>query len=141
MMVPVRTMCVSVGDLFGRGCTHFLHRQSQRQVLSSPRVVAVQNDLIALDLAHREHLLLTILCTTAQLAAHFHARWEILFGDGLHQRLVALTKSIGRGQLERGGKAHFLAFQRFFDFGKSVVEMCIRDRAQARSHPATAPAL
>ena len=97
-------------------------------MLPRPRVVAIEHDLIALDLHDVEHLVTAIRCAAAQLTAHFHAGRKFAFGNGLHQALITLAKRIGRRQFQSGCEADFLAFQCRFDFGKRVVIATVQIR-------------
>ena len=55
-----------------------------------------------------------------QLAAHLHPGREFALGNRAHQRIIALAKRIGRGQIHLDLGAHALALQRRFHLGKQV---------------------
>jgi monothiol glutaredoxin len=120
MVMAVRSVHMAVGNFFLTGGTHFQHLDRKTQRLASVRVIAVEVHLWALDLDHGEDMLGTVFAPAFKLAAHLHAGRELGFGDGLDQRCVVLAKGVCRCQLNRSGKAHGLAFERFFDFGEGI---------------------
>jgi len=92
MVVSMRTMDVTVFNLFLNGRAHVNHVQLESQSLASPWVIAIEHDRVAFDFDDIENGFTAIRRTPAQLTAHFHARWKIFFGHGLQQAFVALTK-------------------------------------------------
>ena len=132
MVVAVLAVHVAVGDLFGGGSAHRLHLAAELQRLAGQRVVAVQVHFRALDLHHVEHLRRTVDAGALQAAAHLYAGRKFAFGDGSHQRFVVRTKGLFGAQVQGGGKAGFLAFQRSFDLGENVVVTTVQVGQVAR---------
>lgn len=120
MLVAVRAMHMAVGDFFSSGSPHGGDLAAELQCLARQGVVAVQVHFGALDLDHVEHGRLSVVAHALQLAAHLHAGRKLALGNGAHQAFVTRTKGVFHRQVQRGGKAHGLAFQRGFDLGEDV---------------------
>jgi monothiol glutaredoxin len=118
--MSVGTVHMAMGNFFVTGGAHFEHLDIKAQRLARVGVVAVQMHLWALDLDHSKDMLGAVFAPPFELAAHLHTRRELGFGDGLDQRCVVLAEGVSRCQLDRGGKAYGLAFERFFDLGECI---------------------
>ena len=97
------------------------HLAGKAQRLAGERVVAIQVHLGALDLHHVVDAGLAIVTQTLQPPAHFDAGRKFAFGNAEHQALVARPEGLLDCQLDRGGVADGLAFQRQLHLGKNVV--------------------
>jgi monothiol glutaredoxin len=126
MVVAVGTMHMAVGNFFFAGGAHFQHLDIKAQGLARVGVVTVQVNLWALDLDHGKDMLGAVFASAFELAANLHAGWELGFGDGLDQRCVVLAKGVSGCQLDRGGKAYGLAFQRFLDLGEGIAVAAVQ---------------
>ena len=93
MMMSVRAVRVPVLDFFSGRWFHVDHLQREGDVLARQRVVAVEDDGVALDLHHGEDLAVALGVGAFDLATHLHAGRKVLLRDLRHQRLVAVTES------------------------------------------------
>src|SRR4051812_30341286 len=79
MVVAVLAMHVAMGDLLGAGGAHAGDLQREAQRLSGQRVVAVEQDGVALDLHDVENVRMAVIGAALELSAHLDTGRELAF--------------------------------------------------------------
>ncbi len=120
MVMPVLAVHVAVGNLFCRRSANFGNLKIEAQSLARHRMVAIQQDPVALDFHDRKGMGVTILAMDLQVTSHLDARRKLALGDGLDQAFITQTKGVLRLQLDRGLVAGQLPIERRLDLGKRV---------------------
>ena len=120
VVVAVFAVHVAVLDLHRGGSADRRHCQGKTHGIPCHGMVAIEQDLVTLDLQHPEAARLPLVIPSLQVAANLHAGRKLALRDGLYQGFVAFAERIVRLQLDGRLKTWLLAFQRRFNLGKCV---------------------
>ena len=109
------TVDVAVSDFFVAGVTHIDHLDLEVQALAGQRVVAVDSDVVAVDVADGDDLHLAVRCRSVELHAHFQLidAFEQAAVEGADQFGQVLAVGLFRLDADVQFVAGLLAFRAF----------------------------